>query len=106
MAWLSQIGLRKTTSFLQPLVLTKFPFTLSHVGMLLSNILCLKIALLALASVAQWIECQHVNHRVASSIPSQDKCLGCGPSPQLEVHERQPHTDISFPLFLPLFPCI
>ena len=32
---------------------------------------------LALVGVAQWIECQPVNERVASSIPSQGPCLGC-----------------------------
>ena len=31
------------------------------------------------------------------SIPSQGTCLGCGPSPRWGVHERQPHTDVSFP---------
>ena len=36
----------------------------------------------ALAGVAQWIECQPVNQRVTSSIPSQGTCLGCGPGPQ------------------------
>ena len=37
---------------------------------------------LALAGVTQWIECQPVNQRVTSSIPSQDTCLGCGPGPR------------------------
>ena len=37
---------------------------------------------LALAGVAQWIECWPVNQRVASSIPSQGICLDCGPGPQ------------------------
>ena len=36
----------------------------------------------ALAGVAQWIECQPMNQRVAGSIPSQGKCLGCRPGPQ------------------------
>ena len=36
----------------------------------------------ALAGVAQWIECQPVNQRASSSIPSQGTCLGCGPGPQ------------------------
>ena len=35
----------------------------------------------ALAGVAQWIEHRPVNQRVASSIPSQGTCLGCGPGP-------------------------
>ena len=57
----------------------------------------------ALAGVAQWIERQSVNQRFAGSIPSQGTCLGCGPGPQFGVHERQPHIDVSLPLFLPLF---
>ena len=36
----------------------------------------------ALAGVAQWIECQPVNQRVAGLIPSQGTCLGWGPGPQ------------------------
>ena len=36
----------------------------------------------ALAGVAQWIECRPVNQRIASSIPSQGICLGCGPGLQ------------------------
>ena len=38
---------------------------------------------LALADVAQWIEHQPVNGQVASSIPSQGTCLGCGPGPHV-----------------------
>ena len=48
--------------------------------------------------LAQWIECQPANQRVASSIPSQGTCLACGPGPQWAAHERQPHTDVSLPL--------
>ena len=58
----------------------------------------------ALAGVAQWIECRSVNQRLASLIPHQGTCLACGPGPQLVVHERQPHIDVSLPLFLPPFP--
>ena len=36
--------------------------------------------------------------------PSQGTCLGCGPGPQQEAHERHTHIDISLPLFLPPFP--
>ena len=60
----------------------------------------------ALAGVAQWIECRPVNQRVTGSIPSQGTCLGCRPGPQLGVHERQPHTDVFPPLFLPPFPSV
>ena len=37
---------------------------------------------IVLAGMAQWIECQPANQRVAGSIPSQVTCLGCGPGPQ------------------------
>ena len=37
---------------------------------------------LALAGVAQWIEHQPVNQKVAGSIPSQGTCVGCEPGPQ------------------------
>ena len=59
----------------------------------------------AMAGVAQWIEFQPVNQRVADLIPSQGTCLGCKPSPRWgEVCERQPHTDVSLCVFLPPFP--
>ena len=60
----------------------------------------------ALAGVAQWIEHWPVNEMVAGSIPSQGTCLGCGPGPQWGAHERQPHIDVSLPLFLPPFPSL
>ena len=37
---------------------------------------------IALADVAQWIECRPAHQRVSGSIPSQDICLGCGSGPQ------------------------
>ena len=55
--------------------------------------------MLALAGIAQWIECRTVNQRVASSIPSQGTCLGCGPGPQLGARDNQPHIDVSLPPF-------
>ena len=55
---------------------------------------------LVLAGVTQWIECQPVNQRVASLIPSQGTYLGCGPCPQYGACERQPHIDASLLLFL------
>ena len=58
---------------------------------------------LALAGVAQWIECQLADQRVTGSFLSQGTCLGCGPGPQLGVCERQPHIGVSLPLFLPPF---
>ena len=53
-----------------------------------------------LAGVAQWIEHWPVNQRVASSIPSQGTYLGFGPAPPQGAHKRQPHIDVSLPLFL------
>ena len=61
---------------------------------------------LALAGVAQWIECRPANQRVAGSIPSQDTRLGCGPGPQQGAGKRQPHLDVSLPLFFPPFPSL
>ena len=60
----------------------------------------------ALAGVAQWIECQPVNQRVAGLIPSQGTCLDCGPGPQLGAYERQLHVDASLLLFLLPFPLL
>ena len=54
---------------------------------------------IALAGVAQWVERQPANQRVTSSIPNQGTCLGCGPGPQLGVLKRQPHIDVSLPLY-------
>ena len=63
----------------------------------------LKIAL------AQWIDCQPVNQRVTSSIPSQGTGLGCRYGPHLGAGERPPimdlsHIDVS--LFLLLLPSL
>ena len=64
-----------------------------------------------LGDVAQWIEHRPVNQKVASSIPSQDTCLGCGPGPWLgAVRGNQSmylsHMDVSLPLFLPPVPSL
>ena len=59
---------------------------------------------LALAGVAQWIECRTANQRVAGSIPNQGTSLDYRPGPQLGVHKRQPHIDVSLPPCLPPFP--
>ena len=56
----------------------------------------------ALAGMVLWIECQPANLRVPSSTPSQGTCLGRGPGLQQGALERQPHTDVSVPLFLSL----
>ena len=60
----------------------------------------------ALAGVAQWIECGPANQRVAGSIPSQGTCLGRGPGAQEGAREKQPHIDVSLPLFLLHFPSL
>ena len=60
----------------------------------------------ALAGVAQWIEHRPANQRVTISIPSQGTCLGCGPGSQLGAYKRQPHMDVSLPLFLLSFPSL
>ena len=65
-----------------------------------------KIIFQALVGISQWTECGPVNQSIASLIPSQGTCLGCRPGPQLGVHERQPHIDVSFPLFLSPFPSL
>ena len=44
--------------------------------------LTIKVYELALAGVAQWIECWPRNQRVAGLIPSQGTCLGGRPGPQ------------------------
>ena len=54
---------------------------------------------MALAGVAQWIECRPVNHRVAGSIPTQGISLGSRSDPPLGAHEKQPHIDVSLPVF-------
>ena len=60
---------------------------------------------MALAGVAQWVECQPGNQRLAGLIPSQDARLHCRPGPQEEALKRQPHTDV-LSLSLPPFPSL
>ena len=55
----------------------------SHFGQVLSQIALNKKMELALAGVAQWSDCWSAKQRVASLIPSQGTCLGCGPGAQL-----------------------
>ena len=59
-----------------------------------------KILFIVLAGVAQWIEHRPANQRVASSIPSQGTRLGSWQGPQVGEHKKQPHIDVSLPLFL------
>ena len=54
---------------------------------------------MALAGMAQWIEDWPVNQRVTGLIPRQGTCLGCKAGPQWGECERQPHIDVSLPLF-------
>ena len=60
----------------------------------------------ALDGMTQWIECWPEDQSIASSIPSQGTCLGFEPGPRLGVCKRQPHIDVSLPLFLPPFPSL
>ena len=68
----------------------------------LSLLVLLKLIILktlgALATVAQWIECQPMNQRLADEIPSPGHPPGLRPGPQRGAHERQLHIDISLPL--------
>ena len=57
-------------------------------------IICFKKYNTALPGVAQWVEREPVNQRVAGLIPSQGTCLGCGSGSQLGAHKRQPHIDV------------
>ena len=50
--------------------------------------------------MAQLVERHPAGQKVASLIPGQGTCLGCGPRPQLGVYERQP-IDASLPFSLP-----
>ena len=58
----------------------------------------------ALAGVAQWIEGCPAIRKVAGLIPSQDRRPGCGLGLQCRACEKQPHIDVSLPLFLFLLP--
>ena len=60
----------------------------------------------ALAGMAQWPECLPAGLWACQPKgrwfdSHQGPCLGCGPGPQLGACERQPHDDVSLPLFLP-----
>ena len=57
---------------------------------------------IALAGVAQWIECWPMNQRVTGSIPRQGTCLCCGSVPSGR-HVRSNHTlrFLSFSFSLP-----
>ena len=70
------------------------------------NTYFIRVWALALAGVAQWIECLPVNQRVDGSILSQGTHLGCGPGSLWEVCDRQPDIDVSLPLFLHSFPSL
>ena len=59
-----------------------------------------KKQLKALAGMAHCTERPTVNPRVVGSIPSQGTCLGCDPGPQCGTCKKQPHIDVSLPLFV------
>ena len=58
---------------------------------------------IALAGVAQWVECWPANQGVTGLIPSQGTCLGCVLGPQLGAYQWQPHIDVFLLLFFPPF---
>ena len=63
-----------------------------------------KTPLLALAGVGQWIERRPANQSIAGLNPSRGTCLGCRPGARgWGVRDRQPHIDVSLPVFLPHF---
>ena len=70
------------------------------------RLLSQKTANTTLAAVAQWIESWPGNQRVTGSIPSLGHMPGLQVGPQWDVCERQPHIDVSLPLFLPPFPSL
>ena len=61
---------------------------------------------LALAPVAQWIECEPADQKIAGLIPSEGTHRGCGPGLQLGTRKQQPRIDFSLPLFLLPFPSL
>ena len=67
-----------------PSVCSNLPFSTRPALITLLN-----IANYSLAGVAQWIECQPENQKVAGSIPSQGTRLGCRIGPRSGVCERQ-----------------
>ena len=66
-----------------------------------TELYALKMGCYVLAGVAQWIEHSTAKQRVASLIPSQGACLGCGQVPS-RGRVRGNHT-VMF-LSLPPFP--
>ena len=71
-----------------------------------------KMIKVALAGIAQWIECRPVNRKVTGSIPGQGMCLGFALGPQLGGNARGNqsmcllNTNISLLHLLPLLPSL
>ena len=86
-------------AFLLPEMTPSLPGLLFLMVKILTSLLLLQTSL-APAGVAQWIEHGPTNQRVTGLIPSEGTYLGCRLSPQFRAHKRQPHIDISLPLFL------
>ena len=61
--------------------LLPYPQNNAYMRILAISLTLKKFFFLALAGMAQWIECRPANQRVASLIPSQGTCLGYGPGP-------------------------
>ena len=53
---------------------------------------------MALAGVAQWLECQPENQGVPGLIPSQGTCQGCRPGPTLGGMHIDTVASLSFSL--------
>ena len=64
-----------------------------------------KIEALA-AGVAQWVEHGPGKQRVAGSIPVRAHAWVADQVPSWGPHDRQPHIDVSLPLFIPPFPSL
>ena len=59
-----------------------------------------------LAGVAQWIECWLANPRGGRFDSQSGYMPGLRVRSPVGVHRRQPHIDVSLPLFLPPFPSL
>ena len=90
----SYMSFANPSPFFPPFLPSPFPLAIVSLFHVLS-----KTSMVALAGVAQWIKHGPVRQRVAGSIPSQGTCLGCRPGTLWGAHGKQPHIDVSLPLF-------
>ena len=54
-----------------------------------SVVFCLLKMQIAVTGVAQWVGCHPANRKLTCLIPSQGRCLHCGPGPQWGTREKQ-----------------